>query len=229
MDHVAQETSSSATRYVRAGSAALLVPIGAVSVVLTTATNRAGGALLGHVVPSVSWLADACVPVLCASALLYALVRPARPLAAPLPNTNWSLIRRLGMWTLGIWLAGSALVAFHVGHWVTYTNGLASVIGFVLVAPLAEELLFRGAIFELAERAWPLNPAAPIWMSSVLFSLHHLDLHGFQLTRAALGQVAFTLPLGLAFAALRQRSGSLWPGLGLHVLVNLPGAYGARL
>jgi hypothetical protein len=34
--------------------------------------------------------------------------------------------------------------------------------------------------------------------------------------------------LALVFAELRRRSGSLWPGLALHILINLPGAYGAQ-
>jgi hypothetical protein len=44
------------------------------------------------------------------------------------------------MFTLGVWLAGSTLVALVVGHWITYTNGLMSVAAFVAVRPFAPSL-----------------------------------------------------------------------------------------
>jgi len=46
------------------------------------------------------------------------------------------------------------------------------------------------------------------------------------MTGAALGQVAFAFPMGLVFGSLRRGSQSIWPGLGLHFLTNLPGAFG---
>src|SRR5215510_9418839 len=103
---MSRPSASIATTPHRIQSALTLAAIGAVSLVLTTTTNRAGGALLRRVDPSVVWLADACVPALLASALLYVLIRPAHAFAAPRPDTNWSLVRRLGAWTLAVWLAG---------------------------------------------------------------------------------------------------------------------------
>jgi membrane protease YdiL (CAAX protease family) len=197
----------------RMKSSVVLSLIGAASLVLTTSANHGGGLILRRLAPSLAWLADACVPALLTSALIYVAIAPARRFARPYPGTDWARLRRLGALTLGVWLAGSALAALGVGHWITYTNGLASVVGFVVVAPLAEELLFRGAIFELAERVWPQVPAAAIGVSAVLFGIHHLDLHHFVPTPAALGQVAFTLPSAWSspsFGAVRAVSGPGW-------------------
>jgi membrane protease YdiL (CAAX protease family) len=53
--------------------------------------------------------------------------------------------------------------------------------------------------------------------------------HQSHLTPAAVIQVAFTIPMGIIFGRLRQEPGSLWPGLALHVVTNLPGALESRL
>jgi membrane protease YdiL (CAAX protease family) len=86
--------------------------------------------------------------------------------------------------------------------------------------------MFRGTLFELAERSFPGNEGAPVWITSVFFSLQHFQLHGYRADRAALTQVAFTFPMGLVFATLRRRSQSLWPAFVVHILTNLPSAFG---
>jgi membrane protease YdiL (CAAX protease family) len=116
------------------------------------------------------------------------------------------------------------------GHWIRYrlANGTGQIIGFLLFGPAQEELLFRGAIYELTKRSsHGTSSLAPILVSSIMFSLHHLQLHGYHLSGAAALQLAFTLPMGLVFASLRAASDSLWPGFALHVLTNLPGVFGS--
>jgi len=56
-----------------------------------------------------------------------------------------------------VWLfaSASAAAAMHAGHWVAYTTGAAAISGFIIFGPVQEELLFRGAIFELAQRVFP--------------------------------------------------------------------------
>ena len=126
-----------------------------------------------------------------------------------------------------VWLLGSYAYAISRGQWNAYLVGTAPLIGFLVLGPLGEELLFRGAVFELAERRFPASTFAPILLSSVLFSAHHLQLHGFNITPFVLAQLAFTLPMGLVFARVRMLTGSIWPGLLLHVLTNLPHAFGS--
>ena len=119
------------------------------------------------------------------------------------------------------------LYALSQGKWVAYTRGPASLLCFALIGPLTEELLFRGAIFELAERTFVRSTIAPLLLSTLLFSLYHLQLHQFRVTPFVAVQLAFTLPMGWVFARLRALSGSIWPSFGLHVLTNLPHCFGA--
>jgi membrane protease YdiL (CAAX protease family) len=78
-----------------------------------------------------------------------------------------------------------------------------------LVAPFAEEVVFRGVSFRGLRRRLGFFPAAAV--SSVLFSLAHLDLqHGLQL-----------FVVGIVLAWTVERSGSIFPGIVLHAVINL--------
>jgi len=153
-------------------------------------------------------------------------MRPRHPFALPAVGTNWLPILRLSFSWMVVWLAGSRLAAYLRGGWFAYTHGAALIAGFVVIAPLAEELLFRGTLYELTERSFTGSSTAAIWLTSVFFCLQHFQLHGYHADRAALTQVAFTFPTGLVFATLRCRSQSIWPSYVLHILTNLPGAFG---
>ena len=63
-------------------------------------------------------------------------------------------------------------------------------------APIAEELVFRGAIQRFAK---PLGRWQAVLLQAVLFALQH------------------STPAG----ALRERTGKVWPGMLLHTLNNL--------
>lgn len=82
------------------------------------------------------------------------------------------------------------------------------------VAPLCEELLFRGAVLRglLVWGRWPA-----VVLSAALFGVYHLHpVHGL---------VAFVL--GLACGAAAVLSGSIWPAVAIHVINNaVVGAYG---
>ena len=82
-------------------------------------------------------------------------------------------------------------------------EGLASFMHHCAAAPIAEELVFRGAIQGLAK---PLGR----WQA-VLFALQHGTPAG----------MAYALVCGLALGALRERTGKVWPGMLLHTLNNL--------
>jgi membrane protease YdiL (CAAX protease family) len=176
------------------------------------------------------WISDAVVPALIASFVIYALIRPKGFLFLPDRHTNWTALVRVGAIWLFAWLIGCSIAAIRAGHWIRFTystHNAAEMVGFTLIGPLAEELLFRGALFELAERAFPVNPKAVALSTSTVFMLFHLQFHDFKVTPSAIGQMAFTFPLGLALGALRSNSKSIWPGLVLHSLTNLPGIFGS--
>ena len=194
---------------------------------LITTANRLGARGLEAAAPGLLWLVALCIPSLLVCLLIYLGARPSHPFALPRPGTPWGRLLRVGGTWLVLWVAGSAVAALVAGHWIRYTSGRFALLCFVIVGPLQEELLYRGVLFELAERGWPRGR----WWGSVVastipFALQHFQFYGYRLTGAALLQVAFTLPMGVALGRMRQASGSVWPGWIVHVLTNLTGAFG---
>ena len=85
--------------------------------------------------------------------------------------------------------------------------GAAGLLRSCLVLPVAEELVFRGAALRLLR---PLGRNAAILGQAVLFAA----LHG------SLQAKAYALGMGLLFGWAADRSGSLLPGILLHILNN---------
>lgn len=88
----------------------------------------------------------------------------------------------------------------------------------VIMAPFAEELLFRGYFFgRLQERT---GKWAAVGVTAVIFGLMHLI--GFSENGLVLqwGAAADTFALGLVVGMLRLVSGSIWAGVLLHSLKN---------
>jgi len=92
--------------------------------------------------------------------------------------------------------------------------GLAPLIlvGVVLLAPLGEELLFRGVLFQALRRSVPLWPA--IGLSGLAFGLSHVE------PIAIVG----TFPLGMYLAWLFHRRGTIVSPIVAHLVFNLLGA-----
>ena len=82
----------------------------------------------------------------------------------------------------------------------------------VFVAPICEEIFFRGFVFSGLRQAMPLGWA--IFLSALLFAVAHADP----------GSFAVLFIIGLALAFLRWRTRSLWHGIALHLLNNGLGA-----
>ncbi|QIF80564.1 CPBP family intramembrane glutamic endopeptidase [Brevundimonas sp. 'scallop'] len=100
----------------------------------------------------------------------------------------------------------------------------SALIGFLLLGLMAEEWLFRGVVFEAFRRLAPWGDRGAVIGSALLFAVSHLGYHSFQPTPAALQQVAYTLPLGLALGWLRLRTGRIiLPGALAHLMFNLAG------
>jgi membrane protease YdiL (CAAX protease family) len=207
----------------RRGPLLLLAVLVLVSLRLTTSVNHAAGMALLKLAPTAAWIASAAIPSCLTALLIYVAIRPGRPFALAAAGTDWRPIVRISAIWLLVWLAASVAIPFALGHRAPYATGAASIAAFILFGPLGEELLFRGAIFEVAQRAFPAWPRAPVLISTMAFSLHHFELHTDPFSATALGQVAFTLPMGLVFGEIRRRSESLWPGLLVHIATNLPG------
>jgi membrane protease YdiL (CAAX protease family) len=98
-------------------------------------------------------------------------------------------------------------------------TSVSGAISIQAVNAVAEELLFRGVIFALLIR---LPLARALIINAVLFGAMHL-LHGIMDGNwAAAGhQALVTILGGLVFATIRAETGSLWPPILLHMLLNL--------
>ncbi len=84
---------------------------------------------------------------------------------------------------------------------------------FVIIAPLAEEIFFRGII--LHEYLKRYSPKKAIWVSAILFTVFHLNPW----------QAVFALPLGIWYAAMTLSTGSTLPGMVSHAIVNFTAYY----
>jgi membrane protease YdiL (CAAX protease family) len=77
-----------------------------------------------------------------------------------------------------------------------------------VLAPLTEELVFRGLLYGWLAGLWGTTAA---WLlSSLCFAAAHVEL----------AHVLLVLPLGLWLGWLRRRTDSLWPSLVAHMLNN---------
>jgi membrane protease YdiL (CAAX protease family) len=78
----------------------------------------------------------------------------------------------------------------------------------LIVAPLAEEWVCRGALWTFLEDSF--GPLVALLGTTLLFSAYHLDpLH-----------VLGVIPTGLCLGVLRGASGSVWPGVLAHAANN---------
>ena len=81
----------------------------------------------------------------------------------------------------------------------------------LVVAPLAEEWVFRGALWTFIEESF--GPKVALVVTSLLFAGYHLDpIH-----------VVGILPTAFALGVLRSASRSVWPGVLAHGINNVLG------
>ena len=85
----------------------------------------------------------------------------------------------------------------------------------VLIAPLAEELFFRGFLLGGLSRAW--SPAPALVLSSALFSALHFDV----------GSLIPFMLAGLLFGALYVRTGGVTAPVIAHFGFNVVGYFGS--
>lgn len=90
-------------------------------------------------------------------------------------------------------------------------DALGLIVGFLCVsilAPLLEEMVFRGFIYRIFVKVWP------VWLGSTLTALLFAGIHF---------QFQTFIPLfflGLILNSIYQRGGSLWASIGFHSLNN---------
>lgn len=84
----------------------------------------------------------------------------------------------------------------------------AALLVMALLAPLVEELVFRGLLYGWVENRW--NPTAAVIVSSLAFAAAHYEP----------AHIILVLPLGLLFGYLRRHTGSIVPSLVAHMMNN---------
>jgi membrane protease YdiL (CAAX protease family) len=85
---------------------------------------------------------------------------------------------------------------------------VGALIGAVIIAPFCEEIFFRGFLFGGLLRG--MNVVLAMLLATALFTLVHGDV----------GSAIPLFAIGLMLAVIRWRTGSVWPGMGLHMLNN---------
>ena len=120
---------------------------------------------------------------------------------------------------LALWpLLGSLDGLFDVLAFVGSDGGRLAVVGPVLavlsvaravvITPLAEELLFRGALYGWLRRWWPA------WATIAATAAAFASIHGFLVV------MPYVLVFGIVTGWLRERTGSVAAGFVAHVLNN---------
>jgi membrane protease YdiL (CAAX protease family) len=84
-----------------------------------------------------------------------------------------------------------------------------ALVGACLLAPVLEEMLFRGIILRSFLKRYP--PGIAIVHSAAVFGLAHMNLYQF----------AIAMTLGLVLGWLYERTRSLWPCIALHASYNI--------
>ena len=141
------------------------------------------------------------------SKLELGLSRPAFGAAEP-----WVLVYVL--WSTAEWAAAIFFPIEMDPDWLSEMERLSlseDLIVSVLLAPVAEELLFRGAMFAALLRRWGIWAAALI--PSVIWGLMHIQYDWWRV-------LSLTVT-GVLLAMVRWRSGSLYLPVGLHAGWNL--------
>jgi membrane protease YdiL (CAAX protease family) len=121
-----------------------------------------------------------------------------------------------GLWLLSISVNALQIRAFGANPQslvitVGAHSGLAALImdlaAGAVIAPFAEEVLYRGLVFGGLAQRMPLHAAGAI--SALLFALSH-----------GLGVVAPIFVLGLGLAWVYARTGTIWAPMATHAVVN---------
>jgi membrane protease YdiL (CAAX protease family) len=136
--------------------------------------------------------------------------------------------RRVGFTRTGSWATGLRLIAYPAATgtvFLLFGINLApsQVVPLVLVgAPLIalnEELFFRGVVLEgLRPQGWRW---AIIGSAALFGASHAVNIVAGANMPFTIMQIAATTAGGVAFAAIRIRTGSLWPVIGLHVILDV--------
>ena len=166
--------------------------------------------------PVILWLVRARMTSCLVCGVLWLAVNGVVRSARTAGHTHW----QRASWVATAWLIGTVVAVYGVGVYVPSLPRSEDIAAFMGFGLLAEELLFRGAIFSLCCRVFPTHATLPIVWTAVLFGLQHLQYHHAHAGAPALTQIAYTIPMGLVLGYVRSATQRLGPCVFVHLLNN---------
>lgn len=140
---------------------------------------------------------------------------------------NFSAIKENQKRTLvlaAIWLIATAYFVLIKKVWVPTLKDWIDYVAFMITGLIAEEILFRGIIFDLSTKVFGdkklLSFSMPVLFSAVVFGLQHLAYHKFEINAASITQVIYTTFTGIVFARIKESTGSLYWVILFHMINN---------
>ncbi|MFT4660974.1 MAG: membrane protease YdiL (CAAX protease family) [Patiriisocius sp.] len=91
------------------------------------------------------------------------------------------------------------------------TKPVMLLISIGIIAPIFEELIFRGFLYKGLEQS-RLGPHAAVWITSILFAIIH--------TQYSLSIVILIIPMALVMGYSRMYTKSIWTPILLHIFNN---------
>lgn len=143
--------------------------------------------------------------------------------AIPRPNV---MVSRQSLWLRAPLPFAIALLfgLFQPGSWRNLSA--EDLLWVTVLGPVGEEFLFRGWVFGLFERMFPRTYLTmtnalpiPVWMSSIAFSLWHLQ-SPFSISFLAF-QMIYTFFVGIWLSVWRWQGGSMGPPIVAHCCLNV--------
>jgi membrane protease YdiL (CAAX protease family) len=127
--------------------------------------------------------------------------------------THRTLVSYLPLFVLPLLvLAGSGVKTASVGRMIGFAL-------FALMVGFAEEGLVRGIILRAL---LPAGAVRAVLLSSLIFGVGHFaNIWQGASAMATIVQVTFSTFLGIGFAGARVYTGTIWPAIGLHWLLDL--------
>ena len=152
--------------------AALLGILTIFSIGLITSTDRVASFVLPS---SLETLAYIRIPSLLLCFLLWVAVGQRSAFHFPIQSIQW---RRV-LVPACMWLVPTAFLVLSHTVWVPYISRPLDIVAFMVTGLLAEEFLFRGAIYDLVLRVFEGQTASKVAVgySALFFGLGHLQYH----------------------------------------------------
>ena len=161
------------------------------------------------------------LPALIIALLLYAFIGG----SATAIHLGFAVTRRPLALLCLVMVAVSLLLSLLARGWLPHPAATSDWLVFLATGLIAEELWFRGSIYQLAEQVLPAEPGRLPWLvigtSAALFGLSHLQYYGFRPSAPAFAQVAYTFVFGLSLGFTRAATGNIIAPILLHLFSNL--------